>query len=83
MLSDENVAELNRQLNQALKELATSHTPYFREKARIRIREIKTLMDELGVDSEEAVDPGEVVISLDEVVDTLRELFHRRKNRTK
>jgi hypothetical protein len=84
MLSDENVAEINRQMNLALKDLANSHTPYFRNKALTRIRELKEIMDELGVDTEkdeETVD--EVVISLDEVVDTLRDLFRRRKNRTK
>lgn len=84
MLSDENIAELNRQMNIALKELANSHTPYFRNKALTRIRELKEVMSELGVETENTTETvDEVVISLDEVIDTFRDLFHRRKNRTK
>jgi hypothetical protein len=83
MLSDENIAELNRQLNRALKDLDLSLTSYSRNRALTRINEIKSLMNELGANDENEVDSSdEILVSLDELFDTVRELFRRCKNRT-
>lgn len=80
MLSEKNAQEINRQIEDELRSLKWAHSEDRRTRIMNRIKELKALLDELDSESSVSAD-DEIVISLDEVVDTLRDIFRRRRNR--